>query len=111
MFFKNIDVSWSEEAGGDIPLKNIDVSWSEAAGGDIPLKNIDVSQSEAAGGDIRLNLIKKGIFIFPYLADSAKKDLVKSEFPDLLKLPNIVSHCVEKTFNPVLTEKNWLFVQ
>ena len=47
MFFKNIDVSWSEAAGGDIPLKNIDVSWSEAAGGDIPL-----------------NLIKKGYIYF-----------------------------------------------
>ena len=93
MFFKNIDVSWSEEAGGDIPLKNIDVSWSEAAGGDIPL-----------------NLIKKGIFIFPYLAHSVKKDLVKIKFPDLLKLSNIVSHCVEKTLNPVLTQKNCLFV-
>ena len=47
MFFKNIDGSWSEAAGGDIPLKNIDVSWSEAAGGDIPL-----------------NLIKKGYIYF-----------------------------------------------
>ena len=111
MFFKNIDVSWSEAAGGDIPLKNIDVSQSETAGGDIPLKNIDVSWSGGAGGDIPLNLIKKGIFIFPYLAHSAKKDLVKSEFPDLHKLPTIVSHCVEKTFNPVLTQKNWLFIQ
>ena len=73
-------------------------------------KNIDVSWSEAAGGDIPLNLIKKGIFIFPYLSHSVKKDLVKSKFPDLLKLPNIVSHYVEKTLNPVLTQKNCLFV-
>ena len=47
MFFKNIDVSWSEATGGDIPLKNIDVSWSEVAGGDIPL-----------------NLIKRGYIYF-----------------------------------------------
>ena len=46
--------------------------------------------NEAAGGDIPLNLIKESTFILPYLAHCVNEDLVKSEFPDPLKLSNIV---------------------
>ena len=55
-------------------------------------KNIvnDLSWNEAAGGDIPLNLIKESIFILPYLAHCVNEDLVKSEFPDPLKLSNVV---------------------
>ena len=51
-------------------------------------KNIinDLSWNEAAGGDIPLNLIKESTFILPYLAHCVNEDLVKSEFPDPLKL-------------------------
>ena len=55
-------------------------------------KNIvnDLSWNEAAGEDIPLNLIKESTFILSYLAHCVNEDLVKSEFPDLLKLSNTV---------------------
>ena len=42
--------------------------------------------NEAAGGDIPLNLIKESTFFLPYLPHCVNEDLVKSEFPDPLKL-------------------------
>ena len=56
-------------------------------------KNIvkDLSWNETASGDILLNLVKESAFILSYLAHCVNEDLVKSEFPDLLKLSNIVS--------------------
>ena len=55
-------------------------------------KNIvnDLSWNEAAAGDMPLNLIKESTFILQYLADSVNEDLVKSEFPEPLKLSKIV---------------------
>ena len=47
------------------------LSWNEAAGGNIPLK--------------------ESTFILPYLSHCVNEDLVKSKFPDPLKLSNIVS--------------------
>ena len=42
--------------------------------------------NEAVGGDIPLNLIKRSVFFLPYIAHCVNEDLVKSEFPDPLKL-------------------------
>ena len=42
--------------------------------------------NEAVGGDIPLNLIKRSTFFLPYLAHCVNEDLVKSKFPDPLKL-------------------------
>ena len=63
-------------------------------------KNIinDLSWNEAAGGDIPLNLIKRSTFILPHFAHCVNEDLMKSEFPDPLKLSNIVP--VQKKENP-----------
>ena len=63
-------------------------------------KNIfnDLSWNEATGGDIPLNLVKESTFILLYLARCVNEDLVKSEFPDPLKLPNIVP--VQKKEDP-----------
>ena len=49
----------------------------------------DLSWNEAAGGDKTLNLIKESTFILPYHS-LCHGHLVKSEFPDPLKLSNIV---------------------
>ena len=46
--------------------------------------------NEAAGGHLPFTLIKKSTFTFPYLEHCVNEDLVKSEFPDPLKLLNIV---------------------
>ena len=56
-------------------------------------KNIvnDLSWNEAAGANIPFNLMKESTFILPYLSHCVGEDLVKSEFPDPLKLLHIVS--------------------
>ena len=63
-------------------------------------KNIlnDLSWNEATVGDIPLNLGKESTFILPYLARCFNEDLVKSEFPNPFKLPNIVP--VQKKEDP-----------
>ena len=63
-------------------------------------KNIvnDLSWNETTGGDKPLNLVKEITFILPYLARCVNEDLVKSEFSDPLKLPNIVP--VQKKEDP-----------
>ena len=47
--------------------------------------------NEAAGGDVSLNHIKESTFILPYLAHCFNEYLLKGEFPDPLKLSNIVT--------------------
>ena len=55
-------------------------------------KNIvnGLSWNKAADGDIPLNLIKESTFIPPYLPHCFNENLVKGEFPDPLKVSNIV---------------------
>ena len=45
-----------------------------------------------------MNFIKESTFIFPYFVHCVNEDLVKSEFPDTLKLLNIVP--VQKKEDP-----------
>ena len=65
-------------------------------------KNIvnNLSWNETTGGDIPLDLVKESNFILPYLARCVNEDLVRSEFPDPLKLPNIVP--VQKKEDPTV---------
>ena len=53
-------------------------------------------ENKAAGGDILLSLLKESTFLLPYLVRCANEALVKSEFPDPLKLWNIVPVHKEK---------------
>ena len=63
-------------------------------------KNIlnGLSWNKAAGGDIPLNLIKESTFIPLYLVHCFNENLVKDEFPDPLKLSNIIP--VQKKEDP-----------
>ena len=56
------------------------------------VKNIvnDLSRNKAAAGDIPLSLLNESSFVLPYFVSCVNEALVKSEFPDPLKLSNIV---------------------